>query len=162
MTPSPHSDLLLEVLSQRIVAHGAFFGIRQNEEFLEPDLHVADGVLLLLVPRHVFLVSLRGGKDGLEGTRGREPNVEDIGERVGLRDALHDVGLRVLREEDQHREDQLVLLHSERRFVPVGVLIHGGTQLRVSIPAKKPTLYPRASIVLRTNCCSASLRCSCA
>lgn len=133
MTPSLQSDLFLEVLSQGIVADDAFFGIGQDEEFLEPDLHVADGVLLLLVPRHVLLVSLRRRKDGLEGMRReRGKNVENIGERVRLGDALHDVGLRVLGEENQHREDQLVLLHREGRLVSVGVLVHGGAQLCVS------------------------------
>lgn len=68
----------------------------------------------------------------------------------------------MLGEENQHREDQLVLLHREGRFVSVGVLVHGGAQLRVSKPSPEKTLYPRASIVLRTSCCSASLRCSCA
>ena len=72
VTLSPQPDLFLQVLSQGIVANGAFFGIRQHEKFLEPDLHVADGVLLLFVPRHVLLVSLRRRKDGLEGMRGRE------------------------------------------------------------------------------------------
>lgn len=132
MTRWPRAHLFLEVIAQGIVAGDAFFGVRQHEELLEPHLHIADGVLLLLVPGHVLLVSLRGGEDGLRVRRRAERYVENVGEGVRLGDVLDDVRLLVLGEEDQHREHQLVVLHHERRFVPVGVRVHRRAQLTLS------------------------------
>ena len=65
MIVCPFSHLFLEVLSKRILANGAFFGVRKNEELLEPNLHITHSVLLFFIPRHVLLMSLRRGKDRL-------------------------------------------------------------------------------------------------